>query len=276
MFHQTVFDSARFLIFLSAAILLAIAPGPGMLYVLARALGGGRREGLLSALGTFFGGMVHVFAAAAGISIILAKSAMAFAAVKYLGAGYLCFLGIRMILDARKDDQDAAVSPANQPRGRNPLWQGVMTEVLNPKTALFFLSFIPQFVNRAHGHVFLQFVLLGTLSVALNTTADIAVTLLAGPLGHRIPGPPPFRGRHPAGCLSGGPSRRRRRRPPARGVFLIGRGFLLASGEKKYFRRAAAPAPASTAPQSPGDHGNPDGSSHRDSRVTPFRVAPQS
>jgi threonine/homoserine/homoserine lactone efflux protein len=102
MFHQTVFDSARFLIFLSAAVLLAIAPGPGMLYVLARTLGGGRREGLLSALGTFFGGMVHVFAAA-GISIILAKSATAFATVKYLGAGYLCFLGIRMILDARND-----------------------------------------------------------------------------------------------------------------------------------------------------------------------------
>ncbi len=146
-----MFDSARFLIFLSAAILLAIAPGPGMLYVLARALGGGRREGLLSALGTFFGGMVHVFAAAAGISIILAKSAMAFSTVKYLGAGYLCFLGIHMILDARKDE---AVSPADQPRGRNPFWQGVMTEALNPKTALFFLSFIPQFVNRSIGHVF--------------------------------------------------------------------------------------------------------------------------
>src|ERR1700731_2881943 len=126
MFHQiivplTTIDSARFLIFLSAAILLAIAPGPGMLYVLARALGGGRREGLLSALGTFFGGMVHVFAAAAGISIILAKSAIAFSMVKYLGAGYLCFLGIRMILDARKDD---GISFADLPRGRNPLWQG--------------------------------------------------------------------------------------------------------------------------------------------------------
>jgi len=217
MFHQTVFDSARFLIFLSAAILLAIAPGPGMLYVLARALGGGRREGLLSALGTFFGGMVHVFAAAAGISIILAKSAMAFAAVKYLGAGYLCFLGIRMILDARKDDQDAAVSPANQPRGRNPLWQGVMTEVLNPKTALFFLSFIPQFVNRAHGHVFLQFVLLGTLSVALNTTADIAVTLLAGPLGQRIRGSARFR----------------RRQRTLTGAVMISLGSYLAFGESK-------------------------------------------
>src|SRR5438477_11988415 len=137
MFHQTVFDSARFLIFLSAAILLAMAPGPGMLYVLARALGGGRREGLLSALGTFFGGMVHVFAAAAGISIILAKSALAFSAVKYLGAGYLCFLGIRMILDAHRDEQ----IPTSLPTAKNPLWQGVMTEVLNPKTALFFLSF---------------------------------------------------------------------------------------------------------------------------------------
>src|SRR5260370_14897431 len=92
--QHNMFDSARFLIFLSAAILLAIAPGPGMLYVLARTLGGGRREGLLSALGTFFGGLVHVFAAAAGISIILAKSAIAFAAVQYLGACYLCFLGV--------------------------------------------------------------------------------------------------------------------------------------------------------------------------------------
>ena len=135
-----MFDSARFFIFLSAAILLAIAPGPGMLYVLARALGGGRREGLLSALGTFFGGMVHVFAAAAGISIVLARSAMAFSTVKYLGAGYLCFLGIRMILDAKRDD---VASFADLPRGRNPFWQGVMTEVLNPKTALFFFLSSP-------------------------------------------------------------------------------------------------------------------------------------
>src|SRR5213078_844279 len=96
--------STHFLVFLTAAVLLAIAPGPGMLYVLARTLAGGRREGLLSALGTFFGGMVHVFAAAAGVSIILAKSAVAFAAVKYLGAAYLCFLGIRMVIDARRDE----------------------------------------------------------------------------------------------------------------------------------------------------------------------------
>jgi threonine/homoserine/homoserine lactone efflux protein len=214
MFHQTVFDSARFFIFLSAAILLAIAPGPGMLYVLARSLGGGRREGLLSALGTFFGGMVHVFAAAAGVSIILARSAMAFAAVKYLGAGYLCFLGIRMILDARSDE---TISVAGLRPARNPLWQGILTEVLNPKTALFFLSFIPQFVNRAHGRVFLQFVLLGIISVTLNTAADIVVTLLAGPLGQRIRGSARFR----------------RRQRTLTGTVMIGLGAYLAFGESK-------------------------------------------
>lgn len=214
MLHNTVFDSTRLLVFLSAAILLAIAPGPGMLYVLARSLGGGRREGLLSALGTFFGGMVHVFAAAAGISIILAKSAVAFSAVKYLGAGYLCFLGIRMILDARKDE---GASLVELPRGRNPFWQGIMTEVLNPKTALFFLSFIPQFVNRGSGHVFLQFIALGTLSVILNTSADIAVTMLAGPLGQRI--------RESA--------RFRRRQRTVTGAVMIGLGTYLALGESK-------------------------------------------
>ena len=173
-------DFSHFLIFLTAAILLAVAPGPGMLYVLARTLAGGRREGLLSSLGTFFGGMVHVFAAAAGISIILAKPALAFATVKYLGAAYLCFHGVRMILDARKgaSAETRLAAPATQnrdgdgingsaPAGEaascvstsgarrsNPLSQGVLTEVLNPKTALFFLSFIPQFVNHTRGHVF--------------------------------------------------------------------------------------------------------------------------
>ena len=212
--HKTVVDTTHFLVFLTAAILLAIAPGPGMLYVLARTLAGGRREGLLSALGTFFGGMVHVFAAAAGISIILAKSALAFAAVKYLGAAYLCILGIRMILDARRDE---AISLAALPRAKNPFWQGVMTEVLNPKTALFFLSFIPQFVNHANGHVFAQFVLLGAISVTLNTTADIIVTLLAGPLGQRI--------RESA--------RFRRRQRTVTGVIMIGLGTYLAVDESK-------------------------------------------
>jgi threonine/homoserine/homoserine lactone efflux protein len=209
-----MFNPTHFLVFLTAAILLAIAPGPGMLYVLARTLAGGRREGLLSSLGTFLGGMVHVFAAAAGISIILAKSALAFSFVKYLGAAYLCFLGIRMLVDARRDE---AISCIAESRPKNPLWQGVMTEVLNPKTALFFLSFIPQFVNHANGHVFAQFVLLGAISVTLNTAADIIVTLLAGPLGRRIRESAIFR----------------RRQRTMTGVVMIGLGTYLAAGESK-------------------------------------------
>src|SRR5512140_323578 len=120
-----MFNETRFFLFLTAAVLLAVAPGPGMLYVLARSLAGGKSEGVLSAFGTFLGGMVHVFAAALGLSIILAKSAVAFAAVKYFGAAYLCFLGIRMILEARRDNADpAAMLSTIQPQ-RNPLFQGV-------------------------------------------------------------------------------------------------------------------------------------------------------
>src|SRR5437868_14084700 len=129
MIHAT-----QFFLFLSAALLLAIAPGPGMLYVLARTLAGGKREGILSALGTFLGGMAHVYAAAAGISVILAKSASAFATVKYAGAAYLCYLGIRMLVDAQT--QVACLSKVFSPQGsfrrRGALWLGVLPEVLNP------------------------------------------------------------------------------------------------------------------------------------------------
>ena len=212
-----MFNEARFLLFLTAAVLLAIAPGPGLLYVLARSLAGGRREGVLSALGTFFGGMVHVFAAALGISLILAKSAVAFATVKYVGAVYLCFLGVRMILDARRENGEARFLAGDLRPARNPLWQGVATEVLNPKTALFFLSFIPQFVVRADGHVFLQFVTLGTISVVLNTTADLVVIALAGPLGERIRASATFR----------------RRQRTVTGAIMIGLGTYLAASESK-------------------------------------------
>ena len=211
-----MFDSTRFLLFLTAAVLLAIAPGPGMLYVLARSLAGGKREGVLSAFGTFLGGMVHVLAAALGVSIILAKSAVAFAAVKYVGAAYLCFLGVRMILDARKENAPETISESSKP-ARNPLWQGVATEVLNPKTALFFLSFIPQFVNRGSGHVFLQFVALGTMSVVMNTTADLIVIALAGPLGERIRSSATFR----------------RRQRAVTGAIMIGLGTYLATSESR-------------------------------------------
>ena len=213
-------DSARLFLFLTAALLLAIAPGPGMLYVLARSLAGGKREGVLSALGTFLGGMIHVCAAALGVSVILARSALAFSTVKYLGAAYLCFLGVRMIIDARKETEkkeaslDFSLATKGRP-ARNPLWQGVATEALNPKTALFFLSFIPQFVNRGSGHVFFQFVVLGTASVILNTSADMIVILLAGSLGEKL---------RSSAVL-------RRRQRTLTGAIMIGLGTYLATSE---------------------------------------------
>lgn len=174
--------TSRFLVFLSAALILAITPGPGIFYVLARSLRGGRREGMLSAAGTFLGGLVHVGAAAFGLSAILAASAIAFETVRYAGAAYLIYLGYRMI---RSRDQEAAEIEAMR-SSRSTFVQGVMTEVLNPKTALFFLSFIPQFVVLRQGHVAEQFLMLGAISVALNTCADLMVACFAGPLGSRM------------------------------------------------------------------------------------------
>jgi threonine/homoserine/homoserine lactone efflux protein len=122
-----------------------------------------------------------------------------------------------MILDARKDNASVEEMPGNTKPARNPLGQGVATEVLNPKTALFFLSFIPQFVNRGGGHIFLQFVMLGTISVVLNTTADLIVIALAGPLGERIRSSATFR----------------RRQRTATGAIMIGLGTYLATSEGK-------------------------------------------
>src|SRR5208282_180575 len=163
------------------ALVLAVTPGPGIFYVLGRTLAGGRREGILSSLGTFVGGFFHVLAAALGVSAILAASAVAFHTVKYAGAVYLVWLGIRMI---RTRNAELVVSTIQPSQGA--FRQGILTEVLNPKTALFFLSFIPQFIAPGHGHVFLQFIILGALSVALNTAADLLVVLLASPLERKL------------------------------------------------------------------------------------------
>jgi threonine/homoserine/homoserine lactone efflux protein len=187
--------AARFLVFLSAALVLAITPGPGIFYVLARSLRGGRREGVLSAAGTFLGGLVHVGAAAFGLSAILAASAIAFETVRYAGAAYLIYLGFRMIRGRHEPLSDSETSAG---AARNTFLQGVMTEVLNPKTALFFLAFIPQFVELRQGHVAAQFLVLGAISVTLNTFADLAVACFAGPLGSRLKRNAKLRGRQRA------------------------------------------------------------------------------
>jgi threonine/homoserine/homoserine lactone efflux protein len=185
----------RFLVFLSAALVLAITPGPGIFYVLARSMRGGRREGALSAAGTFLGGLVHVAAAAFGLSAILAASAIAFETVRYAGAAYLIYLGYRMIRSRNEQMNESELETDGNSFSRGVFTQGVMTEVLNPKTALFFLSFIPQFVSVQQGHVAAQFLLLGAISVTLNTCADLVVACFAGPLGTRMKRNAKFRNR---------------------------------------------------------------------------------
>jgi threonine/homoserine/homoserine lactone efflux protein len=169
-------------LFLAAATLLAVTPGPGIFYVLARSLSGGRQEGVLSAFGTFIGGSIHVLCAGLGLSAVLAASATAFAVVKYAGALYLVWLGVRMI----RTRNVAMDEPVETGKTNHAFRQGVVTEVLNPKTALFFLSFLPQFVRPSLGHVVVQFLLLGILSVALNTAADLLVVSFAAPVGKRL------------------------------------------------------------------------------------------
>jgi threonine/homoserine/homoserine lactone efflux protein len=177
-----VIEGTRFALFVSAAAVLALTPGPGIFYVLGRTLHGGRREGFLSAAGTFVGGSVHVLAAAFGLAAILATSATAFVVIRYAGAVYLIYLGISMIRN--RSAQLAAQSEAI--KSHQHFLQGITTEVLNPKTALFFLSFIPQFVSTAKGHLTLQFLIFGAITVGLNTAVDLIVVGLAGSLARSV------------------------------------------------------------------------------------------
>jgi threonine/homoserine/homoserine lactone efflux protein len=177
-----VIEGTHFVLFMSAAIVLALTPGPGILYVLGRTLHGGRREGVLSAFGTLVGGAIHALGAALGLSVILMTSAIAFEIVRYAGATYLIYLGISMI---RHRQTNVAEWNQESDSHRNFL-QGVTTEVLNPKTALFFLSFIPQFVSPAKGQMTLQFLILGIISVILNTAVDLLVVALAGSFALRL------------------------------------------------------------------------------------------
>ncbi len=205
-------DHRLFAIFLAAALVLAITPGPGIFYVLTRTFAGGRREGIISSLGTFLGGLVHVVAAALGLSVVLAASATAFTVLKCAGALYLLWIGIAMIR-TRNLAFDDSVPPIPS---LHVFRQGVLTEAMNPKTALFFLSFLPQFVNPHMGHVVFQFLTLGFVSVALNTTADLVVVMFAAPLGRRLRSSARFR----------------RNQRVFSGVGMIGLGAFVAFGER--------------------------------------------
>lgn len=161
--------------FLIAAIVLAITPGPGIAYVVARTVAGGRNEGLASCFGTAAGGMLHVLAAALGLSLLVAQSAFAFSVVKYIGAAYLIYLGARMLLRRNHELHTADVSSSG---ARRAFLEGIVVEALNVKTALFFLAFLPQFVS-ANQPLIPQMVALGCICVTLNTAADVVAVFAA-------------------------------------------------------------------------------------------------
>jgi threonine/homoserine/homoserine lactone efflux protein len=162
-------DAGRYAVFCVAALALLLVPGPAVLYIVTRSIQQGRRAGLVSVLGIHLGTLVHITAATAGLSALLVSSATAFTVVKLAGAAYLIGLGL-WTLASRK--AEAGVALGGERRLCRVFTQGVIVNVLNPKTALFFLAFLPQFVDPHHGHSALQIALLGLTFAALGMVTD--------------------------------------------------------------------------------------------------------
>ena len=176
-------------IFMLAALILLLTPGPAVLYIVARSLDQGRLAGFVSVLSIEVGNFVHVLAATLGLSAILVSSALAFSVVKYLGAAYLIYLGVRRLFS-----RDAAHGPATFQRQslRRIFRQGVLVAILNPKTALFFFAFLPQFIDSSTGSVTPQLLTLGCLFVLMAIVTDGLYALLAGTIGQWLKATPSF------------------------------------------------------------------------------------
>ncbi len=178
-------DLNTYLLFIVASIALCIAPGPDMIFILGRTLAQGRKAGIMAAIGINVGGYVHLFAAALGLSAILAASALAFTIVKWAGAAYLIYIGIQVL----RSKQGALVinndgAPA-QKYGRI-FWQGFLSDVLNPKVAIFFLAFLPQFVNLHNGHYTAQILLLGLTTNVIAIIINLLIVYFASLLTGRL------------------------------------------------------------------------------------------
>jgi threonine/homoserine/homoserine lactone efflux protein len=173
-------DASSFALFSVAAVALLIVPGPAVLYIVAQSIHGGRAAGLVSVLGVHVGTLVHVVAVSVGLSSLLVSSATAFEVVKYAGAAYLVFLGVRRLL-AR--DEALGESPGERRPHRRLFVNGIVVNVLNPKTALFFFAFLPQFVDVDAGSAGLQMLVLGLVFIALGLVSDGAYALAAGTAG---------------------------------------------------------------------------------------------
>jgi threonine/homoserine/homoserine lactone efflux protein len=176
-------QASTFLLFAGATIVMLVVPGPAVLYVVSRSVAQGRGAGLVSVLGVHAGSVVHVAFAALGVSALLYASATAFTVVKYAGAAYLVFLGVQKL--RRRGSAGELVAVPAAPRARL-FGQGVVVNVLNPKTALFFVAFLPQFADPARGPVALQILVLGCTFIALGVVSDGAYAVLAGALAERL------------------------------------------------------------------------------------------
>ena len=183
-------DIQNFWMFALAGLLLNLTPGNDMLYVATRSTGQGIKAGIISALGITAGCMVHIMAAVIGLSAIIAQSAWAFDIIKYLGAAYLIYLGVRSLLNKKKSlGIPSAVKILSY---KKIFWQGVITNVLNPKVALFFLAFLPQFVNVNNENVHWQILFLGTWFNLSGAVVNILVAMLFGKIGGWLSNSPRF------------------------------------------------------------------------------------
>jgi len=176
---------SSFPLFLAGALILLVIPGPAVFYILSRTIGQGRKAGVVSASGIAVGTLVHATAAALGLSAILVSSARAFHIVQFAGALYLIFLGLRTLLS--RDDAQLTSSASAHSLSR-VFGQGVLVNLLNPKTALFFLAFLPQFVDTSRGHVPAQIFFLGGSFALLGLLSDSTWAMLAGTLAGRLRG----------------------------------------------------------------------------------------
>jgi threonine/homoserine/homoserine lactone efflux protein len=169
------------LLFAAAALALLVVPGPAVLYIVTRSIDQGRAAGVASVLGIHTGSLVHVGAAAIGLSALLVSSALAFSVVKYAGAAYLIVLGVRKLLE-RTGEEVEVDEP--QPRSLRRIYaQGIVVNILNPKTALFFLAFLPQFVDVDRGAVWTQMTVLGIAFIVLGMVSDGTYALVAARAG---------------------------------------------------------------------------------------------
>ena len=173
-------DPSMLLLFVLGSLALAAMPGPSVLYIVARGINQGRIAALVSVLGIASGDLVHITAAALGISALLLSSALAFSVVKYLGAAYLIYLGIHKLYDRKVADPTQMVKRESL---RRIFLQGFVVNALNPKAALFFIAFLPQFVNPARGAVLFQIIFLGVLFTLVASTSDSVYALVSGTIG---------------------------------------------------------------------------------------------